>query len=564
MNSKKISQAVLLFACSSLLSCTGQLPGSFRFLQALQTFKTAQNVNTKIDLLWIVDNSSSMDVHQEKLRAGFQSFMTKYLQPTWDIRVAVITTDTYLAHPAYSSFLAKQIPGSVGYQSSYLSGLSWLSSFQNPIWNSTLVNTATGTFTNGLNYGALNPLWGPQYALLEPGFHDGPITAFCFEAMPYFLHGVTQCGIRDNPSQFSGPDACVSPNTQLGQSSLSQCVNTIENDTVRSGQPIISTLPPLNTPADSAWTTLLQRNFIINASVGSSGAGSERGLSSVLQLISDNESASTAFFRPNSLRSLIFLSDEDDQSFALPNPLPSNFSPDWGYLCDQTSLMTQNGNSTLINGNGGLCCSNPALGCRFGSRGTTCPTKTVDQYTYTLGICADSSLLIPVADVKTALDSYFRGLDGSPTGDPNYFVASIVPTTGTSIQTIQASRETIDQSIGTIKIVEADRSDRYLALGSLITGSLALDISSTDYTPVLDAIGQEIVQKKSTFTLARAPTGVEEMLVTIVHANGTTTSVSSSLYTISNKTLTFTDQNFVLSLSSTDQVSISYQPKTAY
>jgi len=554
----------VMVSCNSLIACTGQLPGSFRFLQAEQKFQATQLVNTKIDLLWVVDNSSSMDVHQQKLRNGFQSFMTKYLKPTWDIRVAAITTDTYLAHSAFSGYISKVIPGSVGYVSSYLSGLSWLANFVNPSSDSSLVNTSTGALTHGLTYGNLNPLWGPQYSLLKPGIHDGPITAFCLEAMPYFLKGVTQCQIRDNPLLSTGPSGCVNPNSQIGQSSLSQCVNTIENNTVRSGRAIISTLPPVGTPADSTWTGQIQNNFTINVSVGSSGSGSERGLSSVLQLLSDNEATQSAFFRSNSIRGIIFLSDEDDQSLQIPSPLPTGFSPDWGYLCDQTSLKTQNGNSSLVDGMGGLCCSDPTHGCHFGSRGTSCPSKTVDQFTYTLGICADPTLLIPVGNIKTQIDQFFMNLDGSST-TPNYFVASIVPTSGTSVQNTQSARDSIDSSVGTLKVTEADQSDRYILLGNLVgNGSLAMDISSTDYSPVLDAIGQSIVQKMSAFTLARAPTSIEEMTVTVVHADGSITTVSNTLYVISNKTLTFTDQNFVLSLSATDQISINYQPKSAF
>ena len=540
------------------LNCTGQLPGSFRFLQKQQTFKINQNVNTKIDLLWVVDNSSSMDVHQQKLRNGFQAFSLKYLKPTWDIRIAVITTDTYLAHSAYSTYLNTLIPTSTGYTSTYLSGLTWLSSFTNPAWAPTLVNTSTGVLTNGLTYGDLNPLWGSNYSLLQPGIHDGPITAFCIEIMPYFLNGVTQCGTRDNPVNYSGPDHCVTPNTGSGESSLSQCVNTIENNTVRSGKAIISTIPPTGTLADANWTSNLQRNFIINASVGSSGSGSERGLSSVLQLLSDNETTSTAFFRAGSLRGIIFLSDEDDQSIQVPNPVPTGFSPNWGYSCDLSSLVTANGAGATAS----RCCTS---GCTWGSTGTSCTPKTVGTFTYTLGVCVDATKLIPVSTVKSQIDTFFQTLDGSSTGDPNYFTATITPTTGASIQTVQAARNVSDTSLGTFKVVEADRGDRYLALGTLVSGgSLSLDIGASDYSPVLDAIGQEIVQKKSSFTLSRAPTNTEEMAVTIIHADGTTTAVASTQFKLSGATLTFTNQDFVLSLASTDQVSINYQPKTAY
>src|SRR4051812_34388538 len=105
----KIVLLNIAFFSTLLSSCTTQLPGSFRFLQQTQTFEL--DVNTKIDLLWVIDNSSSMDVSQQKIRNGFKSFAARYLLPTWDIRTAVISTDLYLAHPAFSPYLSKQVAG---------------------------------------------------------------------------------------------------------------------------------------------------------------------------------------------------------------------------------------------------------------------------------------------------------------------------------------------------------------------------------------------------------------------------------------------------------------------
>lgn len=542
--------------------CTGQIPGSFRYIQQVQSFSSQQDVNTKLDLLWVVDNSSSMDVSQSKLRAGFQSFANKYMQPTWDIRVAVITTDTYLANPAFSTYLSTVVPGSVGYISTYIS--SRLGTFQNPSWNPNLINPSTGAMDTGVKYGELIPLWGPNYARLLPGYHDGPITALCFEGMPYFIKGVTQCKVRDDQALYSGSSHCLSPDTGAGETSLSQCVNTIQNDTVRSARPIIATMPPTGTVGDAAWTNQLLRDFMVNVSAGSAGNGSERGLSSVLQLLADNESTSTSFFRKGSLRGLIFLTDEDDQSMVIPDQPDSTFSPmsKANYKCDQASLVAANG-ASAITGVNGLCSSNSSNNSRYGSLGTSCPSVTVDGYTYPLGICADSSQLIPVATMKQSFDTFFTNLDENTGGDANYFVAVITPTTAAGIQALQTARAASDAVVGTVKVVEVSRGDRYLELATLVgTGDLALDLSASDYSPVLDAIGQKIVTKKSTFTLSRAPSGKEEMLVSIVHADGSETVVPSSYYVISGKDLVFLDQSFVLSLSATDHVVINYQPKT--
>ncbi|MEO5970260.1 MAG: hypothetical protein ABIQ95_10060, partial [Bdellovibrionia bacterium] len=438
---------------------------------------------------------------------------------------------------------------------------SRLNTFQNPSWNTGLVDLVTGFFNNGFDFNALNPLWGANYARLLPGIHDGPLTSFCMEAMPYFMKGVTQCAIRDDQTTYSGTSHCLHPNTSAGESSLSQCVNTVQNDTVHSGKAIITTMPPTGTLGDATWIGQLVDNFMINASTGSSGSGSERGLSSVLQLLADNEQTDTAFFRAGSLRGIIFVSDEDDQSMALPSTPPANFNPFSSYACDQASLLSLNGGSSQITSH--VCCSDPAAGCTYGDAGTSCTSKTVDGSTYTLGICVDESKLLPLADVKQSLDTFFQTLDNTTTESPNYFIATITPTTAAGMQTLQASRFVSATSVGTFKAIEVNRSDRYIALGNLVSGnSLVMDISASDYSPILDAIGQQIVTRKSTFTLSRVPTSGEDMQITIIHADGSVSIVDSSAYVINGNQVTFVDPNFVLSLSATDKISINYQPKT--
>ncbi|OFZ78760.1 MAG: hypothetical protein A2583_09830 [Bdellovibrionales bacterium RIFOXYD1_FULL_53_11] len=553
-----ISTGIMAGALAMMSACTGQLPGSFRLAQVEQTFSAQLEVNTKIDLLWVVDNSASMDISQQKLRSGFSAFANKYMQPTWDIRIAVITTDMYMAGSGFSGYLGRTIPSTTGWKSNYI--YSRIGTFVNPAWNPSLVNLATGRFDGGLKYGELIPLWGPDYARLLAGYHDGPITALCVELMPYFLSGVTSCQIRDNQAAYSGTSHCLSPDTDAGETSASQCVNTVQNDTVRSGKAIISTMPPAGTAGDSAWKQQLINDFMINATTGSAGQGSERGLSSVLQLISDNEGTATSFFRAGSARGIIFVTDEDDQSMTVPAEPDDDFKPQSYYKCDQASLVGLNG-ADEITGINGYCCSEEANNCTYGSEGTSCPSKTVDGYTYTPSLCPRDDKLIVVSSVKEQLDAFFSALDDG--GSANYFVASIVPLTAVAIQDMQTARTAGDAAVGAIKTHAVDRGDRYLELGALVgNGSLQLDISASDYSPILDEIGRAIIAKKSTFTLARAPTSSEDMLVNVIHANGTIEWIPSTKYAISGKTLVITDTDLVLSFAATDKVSINYQPKS--
>jgi hypothetical protein len=116
--------------------------------------------------------------------------------------------------------------------------------------------------------------------------------------------------------------------------------------------------------------------------------------------------------------------------------------------------------------------------------------------------------------------------------------------------------------VGQIKNHASDRGDRYIALANLVgNGSMSLDIGASDYSPLLDQIGQAIILKKSTFPLSRVPTGQEDMILTLVHADGSSMIIPASSYTISGSNVVITDQNLVLSFAATDTITVNYQPK---
>jgi hypothetical protein len=303
---------------------------------------------------------------------------------------------------------------------------------------------------------------------------------------------------------------------------------------------------------------------MINVTTGSAGQGSERGLGSLLQLINDNENTDTAFFRANSLRGIIIVADEDDQTMTIPSSAPSGFKPQSYYACDQASLLALNPTATnRITGNNGFCCTDPAKNCTYGADGTACAAKTVEGHTYTPSVCPREDKLITITDIKTQLDTFFAEL--GPDAAPNYFVTSIVPLSAAAIQSMQTERNLNDAAVGAIKTVAVDRGDRYIQLSELVgNGSLTMNIAEEDYSPILDAIGRSIVERKSTFTLTRAPTSVEDMIVKVIHANGTETVITADKFVINGKSLVITDTDFILSLAATDRMVINYQPKTVF
>jgi hypothetical protein len=560
--------------CSVLLftRCTQQIPGEFLLQQQNETFsgQTKVQINTKIDLLWVVDNSSSMDVEQEKLRNGFAAFAQKYMQPGWDIHLAVIPTDVYLAGPAYATYLNTTLANSTGFASSYIdsnfSSPTGGHPFVNPPGNPTLATWNAGSskwiFTNGLKLKDFVPAWANNYGTLQSGNHDGPIAALCSEYFPYFLWGQTLCPTRDASTTLIGSTDCLSP--QGAQTSNTQCVNTLENNTIHTGQSIISTL--------GANTQTLINNFTVNITTGTAGHGSERGMESVLELLTDNEksSSTTKFFRQGSTRGIIFVSDEEDQTMTEPTTVPGGYNPWTHYSCDQAGLASANP-SLNISGAGGVCCTGGS--CQYGAEGTTCQSKTVDSTTYTIGVCPSTSApIMPVSTVKTTLDNFFKTLDGTTT--PNYFVTAIVPATGSSIASIQTARDVDDQTVVSdstaaggnegLLMWSADRGDRYIQLSQAVTpGSQALDLASSDYSGVLNTIGEQLTAQKGTFTLNRAPTSQEQTIVEVVHQDGSVTIINANQYSLNGNILTITDLNVILSFVSTDSIVVNYQPLTS-
>jgi hypothetical protein len=627
--------------CSVLLlsRCTQQIPGEFLLQQQQESFsgQTKIQINTKIDMLWVVDNSSSMDVEQAKLRAGFAAFAQTYMQPTWDIRLAVIPTDLYLAAPEFANYRNGVLSGSENYISPsvnanfndttnlYPSGLSayevynsgsskWqmpaggiLLSALNPSWNLNSSSTADD------NYSLLNG------QIFSAGIHDGPIPGFCNEYVPYFLWGATHCNNRETQAVLAADSTltsynglsvstaaynCLNGNSNTGSnenvnSATEKCVNTIANNNIHSGNPIIATMPPIGTPGNQAWINKLVQQFTINVTTGTAGHGSERGMQSVLQLLADNEKtgAASPFFRKGSTRIIIFVTDEEDQSMVAETPAQVAAYPAYGpfthYFCDYNSLHANNSGS-LVNTTSGFCCNSSS--CQFGyDEGTYSGPYSTTSCTlgnsfyknisgsgdgtlgsgngtgYTIGVCPDPAKLMAVSAIKTQLDNFFLALDGAGSTNPNYSVIPIVPLSGSSITALQEARNYDDQSVLTsssgnqgLNMWAVDRGDRYIQLATLVgNGSTSLDLASSDFSGVLDAIGEELTSQKGTFTLSRAPTSQEQTVVEVVHADGSVTVVNSSQYTLSGNILVITNLNLILTFVSTDQIVVNYQPLTA-
>lgn len=79
------------------IGCSNGTP-SFSLLADQDNFlQNAHNATTKIDILWVIDNSGSMRTSQDTLAANFESFIAGIRDRNLDFQMAVTTTEAYRA-----------------------------------------------------------------------------------------------------------------------------------------------------------------------------------------------------------------------------------------------------------------------------------------------------------------------------------------------------------------------------------------------------------------------------------------------------------------------------------
>ncbi|HEY8270652.1 MAG TPA: hypothetical protein VIG33_07160 [Pseudobdellovibrionaceae bacterium] len=71
---------------------------SFSLLADASSYKqNAQYIPRKVDILWVIDNSGSMDNSQTRLANSFSAFISKFMTTDSDFHMAVTTSDAFLA-----------------------------------------------------------------------------------------------------------------------------------------------------------------------------------------------------------------------------------------------------------------------------------------------------------------------------------------------------------------------------------------------------------------------------------------------------------------------------------
>lgn len=94
---RRILFPMVLIGLSSLVGC-GSDSTSFSVLPDGDNFQqNSQSSDSKIDILWVVDNSGSMQSSQDNLAQNFPTFIQEFSSRGLDFQLAVTATDSFIA-----------------------------------------------------------------------------------------------------------------------------------------------------------------------------------------------------------------------------------------------------------------------------------------------------------------------------------------------------------------------------------------------------------------------------------------------------------------------------------
>jgi hypothetical protein len=90
----KFVKPIVALIMFSVVGCSDQ--PNFGYLPSSELHQQNQSVlATQLDILWVIDNSLSMEVSQNRLAANFDSFIDGFRKRTLDYQMGVITTEAW-------------------------------------------------------------------------------------------------------------------------------------------------------------------------------------------------------------------------------------------------------------------------------------------------------------------------------------------------------------------------------------------------------------------------------------------------------------------------------------
>jgi hypothetical protein len=102
---KFVTNALVLgFVAAGLSACSGGGATSYSLMSDGESFQQNSAMhNTKIDVLWVIDNSDSMASSQTNLANNFPAFIERFLDKNYDFQMAVTTSDAFLSRAEYAA-----------------------------------------------------------------------------------------------------------------------------------------------------------------------------------------------------------------------------------------------------------------------------------------------------------------------------------------------------------------------------------------------------------------------------------------------------------------------------
>ncbi len=119
MKTNKLLITLMGSAVLALTACE-KTDRTFSLLDAGSSFQqSGAYVPRKMDILWVIDNSGSMESSQNNLTASFQTFIEKFQQKNYDFHMAVTSTDAwrafYQSNTTNKDMLRRARPGELNY-----------------------------------------------------------------------------------------------------------------------------------------------------------------------------------------------------------------------------------------------------------------------------------------------------------------------------------------------------------------------------------------------------------------------------------------------------------------
>lgn len=149
MKTNKLMISMMGLAAMAMTACE-KTDRTFSLLDAGSSFQqSATYVPKPVDVLWVVDNSGSMESSQSGLTSNFQSFINGFQQKGYDFHMAVTGSDAwraaYQSNATNKSMLQRARQGEINFTTN---PLSWLTNSGIGIMNRSTPNLANVFITN--------------------------------------------------------------------------------------------------------------------------------------------------------------------------------------------------------------------------------------------------------------------------------------------------------------------------------------------------------------------------------------------------------------------------------